>query len=178
MLASPTDAAKRGSQVCFAHPEAFAIMQALIARGVIGDFRAPDILRFGFTPLYTRFVDVWDAVDRLHHIMASGASDKNLNVTDFAAVLAVIQSAGVPVITLAGDFGFARSSAAILAQAGFAEFVTDSPENYVRKAVDLAATGVQGHRQAMRDTMRNSALMDEAAFVRRLEDDYRRIIAA
>ena len=47
-------------------------MQALIARGVIGDFRAPDILRFGFTPLYTRFVDVWDAVDRLEQVLASG----------------------------------------------------------------------------------------------------------
>ena len=46
-------------------------MQALIARGVIGDFRAPDILRFGFTPLYTRFVDVWDAVDRLTQVMAA-----------------------------------------------------------------------------------------------------------
>ena len=46
-------------------------MQALIARGVIGDFRAPDILRFGFTPLYTRFVDVWDAVDRLHEVLKS-----------------------------------------------------------------------------------------------------------
>jgi len=44
----------------------------LIARGVIGDFRAPNILRFGFTPLYTRFVDVWDAVDRLADIMATG----------------------------------------------------------------------------------------------------------
>ena len=47
-------------------------MQALIARGVIGDFRAPDILRFGFTPLYTRFVDVWDAVDRLQQVLESG----------------------------------------------------------------------------------------------------------
>ena len=47
-------------------------MQALIARGVIGDFRAPNLLRFGFTPLYTRFADVWDAVDRLQQVMASG----------------------------------------------------------------------------------------------------------
>jgi kynureninase len=59
--------------VCFAHATGgYAIMQALIARGVIGDFRAPDILRFGFTPLYTRFVDVWDAVDRLEHVLTSG----------------------------------------------------------------------------------------------------------
>jgi kynureninase len=46
------------------------MISALIADGVIGDFRAPDILRFGFTPLYTRFVDVWDAVDRLATILA------------------------------------------------------------------------------------------------------------
>ena len=70
---TPREASQRGSQVSIAHPtDGYAIMQALIARGVIGDFRAPDILRFGFTPLYTRFVDVWDAVDRLQRVMASG----------------------------------------------------------------------------------------------------------
>ena len=65
-LASPRDDAQRGSQVCFAHPtHGYAMVQALIARGVVGDFRAPDILRFGFTPLYLRYVDVWDAVEHL-----------------------------------------------------------------------------------------------------------------
>ena len=72
-LASPRDVAFRGSQVSFAHPaHGYEIMQALIARGVIGDFRAPDILRFGFTPLYTRYVDVWDAVDRLREVLDTG----------------------------------------------------------------------------------------------------------
>jgi kynureninase len=72
-LASPREAANRGSQVSFAHVTGgYAIMQALIARGVIGDFRAPEILRFGFTPLYTRFADVWDAVDRLEQVLANG----------------------------------------------------------------------------------------------------------
>jgi len=71
---SPRDADERGSQVSFAHPGGgYAITQALIARGVIGDFRAPDILRFGFAPLYTRFVDVWDAVDRLESVLRTGA---------------------------------------------------------------------------------------------------------
>ena len=61
-LVSPVDPVQRGSQACLSHPDAAAIMERLIARGVIGDFRPPDILRFGVTPLYTRFVDVWDAV--------------------------------------------------------------------------------------------------------------------
>ena len=71
-LASPRDAAQRGSQVSFAHPEGYAIMQALIARGVIGDFRAPDILRFGFTPLYLDAEDVVRAAEILEEIMESG----------------------------------------------------------------------------------------------------------
>jgi kynureninase len=71
-LVSPRDDALRGSQVCFAHPtHGYAMVQALIARGVIGDFRAPDILRFGFTPLYLRFVDVWDAVEHLRQVLHS-----------------------------------------------------------------------------------------------------------
>ena len=74
-LASPRDADRRGSQINIAHPEGYAIMQALIARGVIGDFRAPTILRFGFTPLYTRYVDIWDAAEILRDIMATGAWD-------------------------------------------------------------------------------------------------------
>lgn len=74
VLASPRDAAQRGSQVCFAREEgAYAIVQALIERGVIGDFRAPDILRFGFTPLYTRYVDVWNAAERLEQVLSEGA---------------------------------------------------------------------------------------------------------
>jgi kynureninase len=68
-LASPRDPAARGSQVSFRHPEGYAIMQALIAHGVIGDFRAPDILRFGFTPLYTTMADVKRAVAILKRVM-------------------------------------------------------------------------------------------------------------
>jgi len=108
-LVSPQDDTQRGSQVCFAHGEmGYPVMQALIARGVIGDFRAGDkshtdvamkkshpaggndkshlagasdkshpdrtldILRFGFTPLYLRFVDAWDAAEHLRAVLASG----------------------------------------------------------------------------------------------------------
>ncbi len=85
VLASPRDDARRGSQVCLTRSEgAYAIVQALIERGVVGDFRAgdpaaahadarADILRFGVTPLYTRFVDVWDAVEQLRQVLESGA---------------------------------------------------------------------------------------------------------
>lgn len=72
-IVTPREADRRGSQVSIAHPGGgYAIMQALIARNVIGDFRAPDILRFGFAPLYTRFTDVWDAVDQLVQVMNTG----------------------------------------------------------------------------------------------------------
>ena len=70
-IACPRDAAQRGSQVSLRHEAGYPIMQALIAREVVGDFRAPDILRFGFTPLYVRYVDVWDAVDRFAQVMAN-----------------------------------------------------------------------------------------------------------
>ncbi|WP_308915352.1 kynureninase [Jannaschia sp. LMIT008] len=69
-LASPRDAASRGSQVSFRHPEGYSIMQVLIARGVIGDFRAPDILRFGVTPLYLSEREIDAAVDHLAAVMA------------------------------------------------------------------------------------------------------------
>ena len=88
-LVTPRDAAMRGSQASFAHTDGYRVMQALIERGVIGDFRAgdpsaardgsadpslgADLLRFGFTPLYTRYVDVWDAAEQLHDVLESGA---------------------------------------------------------------------------------------------------------
>ena len=59
----------RGSHVSLHHPEGYAVMQALIANHVIGDFRSPGMMRFGFTPLYTSFADVWDAVDILARIL-------------------------------------------------------------------------------------------------------------
>jgi kynureninase len=72
-VVTPREHTKRGSQVALSHPEAYGIVQALIARGVVGDFRAPDVARFGFTPLYLRFVDVYDAVEILIDVLESGA---------------------------------------------------------------------------------------------------------
>ncbi|MEM9973685.1 MAG: kynureninase [Pseudomonadota bacterium] len=75
-LGSPRDPARRGSQVAFRHAEGYAIMQALMARGVIGDFRAPDILRFGMTPLYIGAAEIDRAVDILSEVLGARAWDK------------------------------------------------------------------------------------------------------
>ncbi len=75
-IASPREAARRGSQVALRHADGYPIMRALIDHGVIGDFRAPDIMRFGLAPLYLRHVDLWDAVAALRHVMATGAWDE------------------------------------------------------------------------------------------------------
>ena len=69
---SPRDPERRGSHISFRHPNAFELCQALIADGVIGDFRAPDIVRFGLTPLYLGFEDVWQAAERMRAILDSG----------------------------------------------------------------------------------------------------------
>ncbi|HWD29328.1 MAG TPA: kynureninase [Rhizomicrobium sp.] len=74
-VASPADPAQRGSQLCYSHEHGWPIMRALIARGVIGDYRAPGILRFGFTPLYLGFAELWDAVAILREIMTRRAWD-------------------------------------------------------------------------------------------------------
>jgi kynureninase len=75
-LASPRDARARGSHVVFAHPQGYAVMQALIARGVIGDFRAPDLMRFGFAPLYNRFAEIVRAAEILAEILSTAEWDQ------------------------------------------------------------------------------------------------------
>ncbi len=75
-LASPRNPAQRGSQVSFRHTHGYAIMQAMIARGVIGDFRAPDIMRFGFTPLYTTAAEIRGAVDVLAEVVGRSLWDQ------------------------------------------------------------------------------------------------------
>lgn len=74
-LVSPRNATARGSHVSFRHAQAYAICQALIDRGVIGDFRAPDVLRLGFAPLYVGFADLWRAVAVLAELLRDGSWD-------------------------------------------------------------------------------------------------------
>ncbi|HEV8407837.1 MAG TPA: kynureninase, partial [Sphingomicrobium sp.] len=75
-LASPRDPGQRGSHVVFAHEEGYAVMQALIARAVIGDFRAPDLMRFGFTPLYNSFAEIVSAAEILADILKTNEWDQ------------------------------------------------------------------------------------------------------
>jgi kynureninase len=75
-VASPKEASRRGSQVSVRHPQAYRVMRALIDRRVIGDFRPPDLMRFGFAPLYTRYVDAWDAVEALRSVLAERAWER------------------------------------------------------------------------------------------------------
>lgn len=80
-LACPRDGARRGGQVSLRHPQAYGVCQALIEREAIPDFRAPDVVRFGLAPLYTRYADVWEAVGRLGAVMAEKAfADKRFQV--------------------------------------------------------------------------------------------------
>jgi kynureninase len=75
-LSSPRDPAERGSHAVFAHPQGYAVMQALIARGVIGDFRAPDLMRFGFASLYNRFAEIVRAAEILSDILSTREWDQ------------------------------------------------------------------------------------------------------
>jgi kynureninase len=73
-VATPRDHEHRGAQVSLRHADGLAIVRAVADRGVIGDFRPPDLCRFGLAPLYTRFVDIWDSVERIADVVESGAS--------------------------------------------------------------------------------------------------------
>jgi kynureninase len=77
-LVTPRHHAQRGSHVSFTHAHAYAVIQALIARGVVGDYREPGIMRFGFTPLYTSYTEVWDAVEILKEILEHETYDANI----------------------------------------------------------------------------------------------------
>ena len=69
-VVTPREPGRRGSQVALRMPHAYEVTQALIARGVIGDFRAPDLVRLGFAPLYLSYTQVWDAMEALRHVLA------------------------------------------------------------------------------------------------------------
>jgi kynureninase len=86
-VVTPREGARRGSQVSLRHEKAYELGQALIARGVVGDFRAPDLLRLGLAPLYLRYVDVWDAMRALSEILASNEHEAPQYRRDQTAVV-------------------------------------------------------------------------------------------
>jgi kynureninase len=73
-VATPRDHERRGAQVSLRHPGGLAVVRAVADRGVIGDFRPPDLCRFGLAPLYTRFVDIWDSIERVAEVVETGDS--------------------------------------------------------------------------------------------------------
>jgi kynureninase len=73
-VATPAEPERRGAQVSLRHPDGLAIVRAVADRGVIGDFRPPDLCRFGLAPLYTRFIDLWDAVERIADVVETGTN--------------------------------------------------------------------------------------------------------
>jgi kynureninase len=75
-LASPRDPARRGGHVALRHPDGYRITQALLARGVVPDFRAPDVVRLGVAPLYNRFEEVWRGIETLEHVISSGEQER------------------------------------------------------------------------------------------------------
>jgi len=75
-LLSPGDPRRRASHVSFAHPNGYAVIQALIERGIIGDFRESDLMRFGFAPLYNSYEDAWDAAAAVTDVLASASWDQ------------------------------------------------------------------------------------------------------
>ncbi|MET3108729.1 kynureninase [Oxalobacteraceae bacterium GrIS 1.18] len=76
-LITPKEHARRGSHVSYLHPHAYPLIQALIKRGIIGDYREPSVMRFGFTPLYTSFMDVWNAADALRDMLDNNSYEIN-----------------------------------------------------------------------------------------------------
>ena len=75
-IASPEEDDKRGSHVSIQHEQGYAVTRALADRGVVVDFRAPDVIRFGFAPLYTSYENIWDTVEHLTAIIQDGSWDK------------------------------------------------------------------------------------------------------
>ena len=152
VLASPRDPARRGSHVTFAHAQAWQVTQALLDRRVVPDFRTPDRVRLGPAPLYTRFVDVWDAMDRFRAVLAERAfeaypaerSPRHLTDRDHAGSGAPIgfRSGHSPAATTARRTGASSSRQPVAAR------VADRPPRVDGEAVGVGLDGGD-HRQPL-----------------------------